>query len=113
VGLLIASVGLDPVSGYSRFSFDSVNLLNGVNFIPVMIGLFGAAQALIMVESIFRENEITKVFEKTKLKFKEFKLLLITIIRSSLIGTGIGMIPGAGSDIAAFVAYNEAKRFSK
>ncbi|WP_255679588.1 tripartite tricarboxylate transporter permease [Brevibacillus humidisoli] len=51
-GLIIATVGLDPVSGYPRFTFDQVNLMNGLNFIPVMIGLFAASEAFKTMETI-------------------------------------------------------------
>ncbi|WP_200087537.1 tripartite tricarboxylate transporter permease [Salicibibacter cibi] len=112
-GLLVATIGLDPMDGFARFTFDNVQLLNGVDFIPVMIGLFAAAQAFKMMEDIFSKEQINLTIEKSKLKWKEFKSLIITMLRSSAIGTGIGMIPGAGGDISAFVAYNEAKRFSK
>ena len=87
--------------------------MSGVNFIPVMIGLFAAAQAFQMMEDVFKKDNIIQKMEKVKLKWAEFKGLIVTILRSTGIGTIIGMIPGAGGDIAAFVAYNEAQRFSK
>ncbi|MCM3759965.1 tripartite tricarboxylate transporter permease [Alkalihalobacillus oceani] len=115
VGLLIATIGLDPMGGFPRFTFDSLNLMNGVNFIPVMIGLFAAATALESLEDLFSAStkKVNDTLKKVKLKWVEFRALTVTILRSSAIGTGIGMIPGAGGDIAAFVAYNEAKRFAK
>src|SRR5690625_2855622 len=112
-GLLVATIGLDPIGGFARFTFDNTNLMNGVNFIPVMIGLFAAAQAFKMMEDVFTKDRIVQAFQKSRLKWVEFKQMIVTMVRSALIGTGIGMIPGAGADIAAFVAYNEAQRFSK
>ncbi|WP_425023839.1 tripartite tricarboxylate transporter permease [Planococcus ruber] len=113
IGLLIATIGIDPIGGFPRFTFDNVNLSSGINLIPVMIGLFAASEAFRAMGSIFSTRKLTIVVEKVKLKWIEFKILIGTILRSGAIGTFIGMIPGAGGDIAAFVAYNEAKRFSK
>jgi len=113
VGLLIATIGLDPIGGTQRFTFGSMNLNNGVDLIPVMIGLFAAAEAFRSVENLFSKDKVDVVIKQTKLKWSEFKSLITTILRSAGIGTFVGMIPGAGADITAFIAYNEAKRFSK
>lgn len=113
IGLLIATIGIDPIGGFPRFTFDSMNLTSGVNLIPVMIGLFAASEAFKSMEGIFSKQQTSIVVEKVKLKWTEFRTLIATILRSAGIGTFIGMIPGAGGDITAFVAYNEAKRFSK
>lgn len=113
LGLLIATIGIDPIGGFPRFTFGNMNLTSGVNLIPVMIGLFAASEAFKSMEDIFEKRNINVIVEKSNLSKKEAKGLIPTILRSSLIGTFIGMIPGAGADIASFVSYNEAKRFSK
>lgn len=113
LGLLVASIGLDPVGGFPRFTFGSQELMGGINFIPVMIGLFAASEAFMQMESIFTKNENIIKIDKVRLTWSEFKSLIPTILRSTGIGAFIGAIPGAGGDIAAFVAYNEAKRWSK
>lgn len=113
LGLLIATIGIDPMGGFPRFTFENINLANGLNLIPVMIGLFAASEAFKSMEDIFSKQNLDIKVEKVKLKWVEFKSLIITILRSAGIGTFIGMIPGAGGDITSFVAYNEAKRFSK
>ncbi|MFC0273389.1 tripartite tricarboxylate transporter permease [Metabacillus herbersteinensis] len=113
LGLLIATIGLDPMVGVPRFTFDRMELIGGVNFIPIMIGLFAASEAFKSMEDAFSTRKLIITVEKVKLKWSEFKTLIGTILRSTGIGTFIGMIPGAGADIAAFVAYNETKRFSK
>ncbi|MBT2689846.1 tripartite tricarboxylate transporter permease [Bacillus sp. ISL-47] len=112
-GLLIATIGIDPIGGFPRFTLGIENLMSGVNYIPVLIGLFAASEAFRSVEDIYKSSNSVKAIEKVKLKWSEFKSLITVILRSSGIGTFIGMIPGAGGDIASFVAYNEAKRFSK
>lgn len=112
-GLLLATVGMDPMTSYPRFAFGNVNLLNGFSFIPVMIGLFGLAQALYNVEESEQGVVIQQKVEGVLSALSEVKRILGTAIRSAIIGTFIGIIPGGGADIAAFVSYNEAKRWSK
>ncbi|MGG0670392.1 tripartite tricarboxylate transporter permease [Sporosarcina koreensis] len=113
LGLLIATIGLDPIGGFPRFTFGMPEMTTGIGFIPIMIGLFALSEAFKSMEDIFVEKRVNVVIEKVKLKWVEFKGLIGTILRSAGIGTFTGMIPGAGADIAAFVAYNEAKRFAK
>ncbi|WP_270181130.1 tripartite tricarboxylate transporter permease [Alkalihalobacillus sp. CinArs1] len=115
VGLIIATIGMDPMTSFPRFTFDQLSLLNGVSFIPVMIGLFAVSEALLGLEEQLRgSKKINKVIASYVLpKWHEVKRLISSMLRSSFIGTFIGIIPGAGADIAAYVAYNETKRFSK
>lgn len=113
LGLLVATIGMDPIGGFPRFTFEVTELSTGINFIPVMIGLFAASEAFKSIEDMFSVENIKVIVEKAKLKWTEFKGIIGTLLRSAGIGTFIGMVPGAGADIAAFVAYNEAKRFAK
>ena len=113
VGLLIATIGLDPIGGYPRFTFGTPELSSGIGFIPIMIGLFATSEAFKSMEDLFSANKVKITVEKAKLKWSEFRTIIGTILRSAGIGTATGIIPGAGADIAAFVAYNEAKRFAK
>lgn len=115
VGLLICTVGLDPLTSYPRFTFDNITLLSGISFIAVMIGLFAVSEALFMVEERLKlGDKAKKIIANYKLpKIREYKSLMPSFLRSSTIGTFIGIIPGAGADVAAFVSYNEAKRWSK
>lgn len=113
LGLIVATVGLDPMAGMPRFT-GGMSELYEVPLIPVMIGLFAMSEAF-------------RAFENSKGSVKEtamqlgrlfpgmslWRRLSTSILRSTGIGTIIGMVPGAGSDIAGFVAYNEARRFSK
>jgi len=115
LGLVIATIGMDPMTSYPRFTFDQLSLLNGLSFIPVMIGLFAVSEALVIMEEQLTDGQgLKKIMASYVLpKWNELKKLWITMLRSGFIGTFIGIIPGAGADIAAFVSYNEAKRFSK
>jgi putative tricarboxylic transport membrane protein len=113
-GLLISTVGLDPVTSFPRFTFGQINLYNGFAIIPVLIGLFALAEAFVQMEKIFEGSQtIDTNFKRGMVSLKETLALLPTMIKSALIGTFIGAIPGAGADIAAFVSYNEARRSSK
>ncbi len=112
-GLLIATIGLDPMGGFPRFTGGFVELMN-VPFIPVMIGLFAASEAFKTLEKDDAVRHGAKVvIGSLLLPWKVIRRLLVTILHSAGLGIFIGMIPGAGADIAAFVAYNETKRFSK
>ncbi|HSB04838.1 MAG TPA: tripartite tricarboxylate transporter permease, partial [Thermodesulfobacteriota bacterium] len=101
--------------GLPRFTFGSVELLNGVDFIPAMIGLFGVSEVIRSVMQGELAYPITRV--RTGHIFKGvwglFRKYQVNFWRSGLIGTFIGILPGAGADIAAWVAYAASKRFSK
>jgi TctA family transporter len=115
IGLLIATVGLDPMSGQPRFTFGSVELMGGVNFIPAMIGMFALAEVLRTVTAVrpppkVEQSTIGNIFAglgPVLLRYKK------NLFRGSVIGVLVGALPGAGSDIAAWISYAVAKRFSK
>jgi len=113
-GLLIATVGFDPLTAAPRFTFGSVYLSAGVQFIAVMIGLFGVSEILLNIEKnpATAKQEIFRV-ENSFESLKEMKGLWGTILRSSIVGVIIGAIPGAGGTIASIVAYAQQKRFSR
>lgn len=114
IGLLVSTVGLDPISSVPRFTFDVMDLYSGINVIPVLIGLFAISEALSQLEKLLNEKNVapTKISHKL-LDRKDLKEMMPTAVKSGLLGTSIGSVPGAGADISAFVCYNEAKRSSK
>lgn len=112
-GLLITIIGFDPLSGVPRFTFGSQNLLGGVTFIPALIGLFGYAQVFRNIEKITILPPVDSKVENILPKIGEILSTLKTMIKSAVMGTFIGSIPGTGCDVAAFVTYGEAKRSSK
>lgn len=114
-GLLIATVGIDPVEGYARYSFDIPNLMGGFALLPVLIGIFAISQIFIQLELVGKEEfkKYNQKIGKVMPSLKEIKKLFPIIISSSFLGTFIGIIPGTGGTIAAFLAYNEARRWSK
>jgi putative tricarboxylic transport membrane protein len=113
VGLLIATVGFDPLSGVPRFHFGNPNLLGGLEFIPALIGLFGFAQVFRNIEKMEIVPHIKSKVGKILPGRKDVIKLLPTMFKSGTLGTFIGSIPGLGCDVAAFIAYGEAKRTSK
>jgi putative tricarboxylic transport membrane protein len=112
-GLMVATVGTDPVSGVPRFTFGSPDLLEGIRPILVMVGLFAVAEMLVQIG----EPEWAKVEARdTRLKLPSlamFRRLLPAQAIGCGIGTFEGITPGGGGTIAAFMAYNETRRWSK
>jgi len=115
IGLLISTIGLDPNTGMVRFTFGTYELVQGIAVIPCMIGLFSFSQVLYLIgtdrtyiaEYHPQKGNFGKVFRYLCAKCKG------NLLRSSLIGTGVGMLPGAGGEIASIISYNEAKRWGK
>ncbi len=116
-GLFVASIGIDVAVGYPRFTFGNVELMDGVNFIPAMIGLFAMSEVLrnaargnnaVRVE--VKLDRIGSAFIGAARSLGKFKRV---IAQSSVLGTLVGALPGAGADIAAWIAYALAKKGSK
>ena len=115
LGLLLATIGVDATTGAYRFTFGTVYLTGGISNIPVLIGLFAFSQGLINVQESFgkERGKVAPKLERVLPTKEDLRTIFPTLIRSSVIGTVIGAIPGTGGDIAAWVGYNEAKRWSK
>ncbi len=118
-GIFFYTIGLDPISGSSRFTLGIFNLIGGIPFLPHLIGLFAVSEFFIQIEKKVAAHAkdmvapVSKKREDNYLSWKEFKANIVTIIRSTLIGIGIGALPGSGSAISAFVSYGAAKNASK
>lgn len=114
IGLLIASIGLDPMSGAQRLTFGSVDLLGGVSLIPVLIGLFALSEVLVQSESAWQKQDaIVVARDAPGLTLRELRLAAPTILRSTGIGTSVGVLPGIGAEIATWLSYGAAKRYSR
>lgn len=113
IGVLVATIGIDPIAGTTRFYFGMNDLLRGVNIVPVLIGLFAISEILKQVENKSSQISINNNFERKPFKLSKLKPHMRTIVKSSLIGTIVGAIPGTGGGISAFISYNEARRSSK
>ncbi len=115
IGLFISTIGIDITAGYPRFTFDNVELMGGISFIPAMIGMFAVSEVLRYVASTHEvlqvpQQRIGNVFRGLGRILGRYK---INLLRGGVIGTAIGILPGAGADIAAWVAYAVSKKFSK
>ena len=114
LGLLISTIGMDPMEGVERYMFGVSTLYNGVNVTCALIGLFSMSQVLILAEKkIVERAKAAKIKDKLTLTKGEVKRIMPTITRSWIIGNILGILPGAGATIACFMGYNEARRFSK
>lgn len=113
LGVLITCVGMDSLTGMTRFTFGNHQLMSGVDMVAVLIGLFGVSEIikqLFNVKTAKRQKQtIGRIFPGWNLLWS----LKGTLLRSAVIGTGVGAMPGAGGPIAAFVAYNSEKSASK
>ena len=113
IGVLVSTIGVDFTTGVERFTFDQPELMDGINFIPVMIGIFAISELL------GQAGTLNKVFQRvamTAVKLPsraDFRKVWPTILRSSGIGTFIGILPAEGGTVAALIGYNEAKRWAR
>lgn len=123
MGVLLATVGFDPILGYPRFTFGKTDLLSGIPFIPVMIGLFGVAEVLAQMRNWSRRERAARAPEAPQAGPRplgriwptrgEWRRLLTPMGIGSVVGTFIGAIPGAGGDIASLVSWDLSKQASK
>ena len=112
LGLFLACVGRDMLQFYPRFTFGIPQLDSGVEVVPVLIGAFGIPQIIQVLKDRFQIGE-TQKFQRILPEFGTIVRNIPRIIRSALIGVGIGAVPGIGEDIAAWVSYGTAKNTSK
>ena len=113
LGLILGTIGLDPISSVPRMVFGKAELLDGIDSIPVMIGVYGIAEMLNQIARAEHKVVITQKLDKVLPSLKDIKRLIPSIVRSSFIGTMIGAIPAAGGSIASLVAYGQEKKFGK
>ncbi|HET6470121.1 MAG TPA: tripartite tricarboxylate transporter permease, partial [Geminicoccaceae bacterium] len=112
LGVTIGMVGLDPMTAEPRLTFGTTALMGGISYVAVMIGMFGVAEALSQLHYL----HLAPVKQKVDRIVPDWRIILKYLplsIRSSAIGVGIGALPGAGGDIAALLAYDNAKRTVK
>jgi putative tricarboxylic transport membrane protein len=112
LGLLVACVGRESVHGYDRFTFGVPDLAGGIALIPAMVGAFGLAEILMMAREGFARQTV-QVAGSVIPKIADVLRYWRTIIRSGLLGTAMGVIPGVGEDIGAWASYAAAKRASR
>lgn len=120
LGLFLATIGMDPQGGIARFSFGNSTLLSGVSMIPVMIGLFAVTEVLKQTvkrgdnkENPGKEMTGDKKYKSDVPSLLDFWKMKWIMIRTSILGTIVGILPGAGATIASFLSYTMEKKISK
>ncbi len=121
LGLFLSTIGLDPITGLQRYTFGNTSLMAGIDFIPVMIGLFGLAEVLYQIYTFNKEQD-NQEREARKVNLalgrilptrEQMKMWTPRCIITGLAATIIGAIPAAGGDISAIICWGNSKRFSK
>ena len=114
LGMLISMIGMDPLSGNLRMTFDSPDLINGVSLVPALVGLYALSQVLVTIEDVFMGRKLsTAEISRKRMPLSEIWTNRAALLRGSIIGTFIGIVPATGSGTASFAAYSETKRHSK
>lgn len=116
VGILLSTVGVSGTTGAIRFTFDNENLLSGIALIPMVIGLLCLPEVIHQASSrvlVTIKEKIDLTSENGRVTWAEFKHCIPVLLRSSIIGSLLGAMPGLGASPAAYMAYSEARRTSK
>lgn len=115
IGMAITTIGIDPVVGLPRFTFGIDGLIEGINMVPALIGLFAISTIVELTSE--NKNTIAEYKRQPHALFTTAKFLLqkckMCLLRSSLIGTYIGVLPGAGAPVASMISYSESVRWDK
>ncbi|MDX9859861.1 MAG: tripartite tricarboxylate transporter permease [Rhodospirillales bacterium] len=113
LGLLIATVGIDTITPYPRFTFEVTELMIGMPMVPATIGLFCVAEAFRMIEAPGRIASENRAVSGLLAVSRTIPRLWRTLLQSGLIGTFIGILPGTGATVGSYMAYNAARATSK
>ncbi|MHB8992788.1 MAG: tripartite tricarboxylate transporter permease, partial [Chloroflexota bacterium] len=111
-GLLFTAVGMDSITGVQRLNFGNLELMNGVNFVVAAIGLFAIAEILIGIEEEVGQVAVMKI-GRLMPTLRELMDNLGAMVRATLLGFFLGLLPGVSPGVTAFIAYDTEKRFSK
>ncbi|MDQ2694493.1 MAG: tripartite tricarboxylate transporter permease [Pseudomonadota bacterium] len=112
IGLGLATVGIDANTGVYRFTLGNIHLSDGIQFISLVIGLFSVSELLLMLEQTHAGQSVLAVTGRTLFNLREMARTGWTVVRSGVMGFGIGVLPGAGATIASAIAYMTAKRLA-
>jgi putative tricarboxylic transport membrane protein len=113
VGLMLALVGTDPMVGTTRLTFGSMNLLEGIDFLPIAIGVFGIAEVLVSLERFYDMAPIRTRVRDMWPRWADWVQCRMAILRGTSIGFVLGVLPGVGPTASTFIAYAVEKKFSK
>lgn len=119
-GLFMATIGVDAITGFPRFTFGNVYLEGGIQLVPFIVGIFSFSQVLVITEDIFKgKKQIVQEDFKSAIQgklfpsIKEFFSIIPAILEGSVIGTIIGILPGVGGDVSTWVSYDVTRKLSK
>jgi len=110
LGLFLASIGFDPQSAVPRFTFGQLRLLDGMDFVVVTIGLFAISEVFLMLEQTDVAQGSVDKLGRVALRMRDLTATIWTMIRGSVVGFLVGVLPGAGGTVASFVAYTAEQR---
>ena len=113
IGLMLALVGTDPILGTERLTFGQVDLLDGIDFLPIAIGIFGVAEVLVSLESLVDLEPMRTRMRDMWPRWSDWVECRMAIMRGSAVGFLLGLLPGVGPTASTFIAYAVEKRFSK
>jgi putative tricarboxylic transport membrane protein len=113
IGLGIAMIGLDNSTGMPRFTGGNMHLMDGVDFLVAIVGLFAVSEVFVFMESHGKSSAIGVKLDKITIPFKEIARCFWTMIRSTAIGFTAGILPGAGASLGSFLAYTSEKSIAK
>ncbi|MCI6027048.1 MAG: tripartite tricarboxylate transporter permease [Oscillospiraceae bacterium] len=120
LGLALGCVGLDAISGFPRMTLGVIQLEDGINFVPALIGLFSISQVMSLAWDVYHGKKGSVIEDEENLRksralppFKETKTLFPTMARCSIVGTIVGIVPAAGAGVSSWICYSMGKKFSK
>ena len=113
LGLSLATVGNDPITGFTRFNFGTTRLEGGITFVALLVGLFAVSEVLMQLERPVRAYEGSRRVGVSWPAFRTLKTKIVGYVRSSLVGVVVGVIPGIGGVTSSFLSYKLAKDFSR
>ncbi len=112
IGLALATVGVDAVTGVYRFTFDSVNLSDGIQFTTIVIGFFSVSEVLIMLEHTTVGQKALSQGKRSLFNLKELMFSAGAMVRSGVVGFVVGILPGAGATIASAMTYTSERKLA-
>ncbi|MDF3005255.1 MAG: tripartite tricarboxylate transporter family protein [Oscillospiraceae bacterium] len=120
LGLMLGCVGLDAITGFPRMTLGVIQLEDGINFVPALIGLFSISQVMSLAWDVYHGKKGSVIEDEENLKksrllppWDEMKTLFPTMARCSVVGTIVGIVPAAGAGVSSWICYSMGKKFSK
>jgi putative tricarboxylic transport membrane protein len=112
LGLFLAAIGIDANSGVYRFTFDSIHLADGIQFVVLVLGLFSVSEVLLLLEKTHHGQDAVKATGRMLFNFREAQSVFLTNLRCAVSGFVMGVLPGAGATLASALAYMTEKRMA-